>query len=162
MMRGALSDDVELLWSAPGHAVARWYNIFVQVRWGEMTLDALAALERLALLTRTRLRTFARRGGLLVAGPDAPATTGQAKREQRRQLEHMLADERMSVALVIEGDGLHPDVQRASARMLVGAGRHRLFGTVDAAGDWLAAEVEIDAHALAAFVQSLRSRSGAT
>ena len=131
---GALSSmgmqDSELFWSAPGHAVARWRRIFLQLRSEEMTPDAWNCIETSARLMRAQQRGTRRIGAMLVLLPGAPVVKVPLANRQRELIAEMLQDERLHMCVVLEGDGVMTVVQRAALRLVLPSPRRTVCSTV--------------------------------
>ena len=150
--------DSEVLWTAPGHVTARWHNVFIQVRSGALTFEALDAIETGARLTRAQLKRAIPYGAMIVILAGAPAVQGEVAVRQRELLQTLNADERLHVAVALEGEGPAVVMKRVLARAAMRSKRRHICVSVqDAAhlllGDLGATDGEA---ALVAFAESLR------
>jgi hypothetical protein len=148
----------EVLWAAPGHVVARWLQVFIQVRAGEMTLGALAQIEMAGRLARAQMQ--GKMGVIFVVAAGAPPPTLQTARRQRELISSLEADPRLYVAAVFEGDNLGAMAQRAVIRTIFRSTyRRSLHKDVAAAVEWLGRVIEppFDAVALLSYVRTLRA-----
>ena len=152
--------DTELLWIAPGHVFARWRNVAIQLRSAEMTLEAMGSIETAAHLMRAQMPKAACYGAMLVISADAPRVAGEAAVRQREFLTTLADDERIHIAIVIEGEGVPRFTQRVMARALMGGKRRRVCDSVpDAARTLMAALAAPDGdRELVAYVEELRGR----
>ncbi len=150
-----------MLWNAPGHAVGRWRNVLVQVRTGEMTVEALGHIETAARLTRAQLPAGEPFGALLVIAEGAQPPVGEAAKKQREVIASLARYERLHLALVLEGRGAGSIAQRAIARVMMGAKHRTIADDVNEAVRRLLAQVGGVAAAaqLLDYVESLRALS---
>jgi hypothetical protein len=152
--------ETEIYWSAPGHAVGRWRNVFVQVRSGELTLDAMRANEMGARLTRAQYTRSERLGALMVLEKGAPLAKGEVAVLQRKLLATLAEEPRICVCVVLEGDGVALVAQRAFARVAIGNKQRKVCQTLREGAAWVLATAGVpDAGgSLVAFVESIRPK----
>jgi hypothetical protein len=98
--------DTEMFWTAPGHVTARWRNVFIQVRAAELTVEVMASIEMGARLTRAQLPRAEPYGAMIVILPGAPHVVGEVAKKQRELLANLGGDERLHLAVVLEGDSV--------------------------------------------------------
>jgi hypothetical protein len=124
-----------------------------------MTLQSLDAIETAAHLARTRQASFARRGGLIFLAAGAPLSSGEVRRRQKEQVKRFVADDALFLSIVVEGEGVYPDLQRTSVRTMLTAARRRIFEDLAEATKWLLGEVgdPKQARQLVEYVRSLRA-----
>lgn len=149
-----------MFWTAPGHVTARWRNVFLQVRAAELTLEALASIEMGARLTRAQMPRGVPYGAMIVIVPGAPQVAGEAAKVQRELMANLAEDERLHLAVVLEGDSVGVMAQRAVARAVLRTNRRQIYGTIaDAVRPLLGAIGGLGTQSeLVAFVESLRAK----
>jgi hypothetical protein len=152
--------ETEMLWTAPGHVTARWRNVFIQVRAAELTLDAMASIEMGARLMRAQMPRAEPYGAMIVILPRAPQVVGEAAKKQRALLANLGEDERLHLAIVLEGDSVGVMAQRAVARAVLRTTRRQVCGTIpDAARALVGVIGGLGTQSgLVAFVESLRAK----
>jgi hypothetical protein len=151
--------DKETLWTVPGHALAGWGNVFIQLRATAMTAEALAALETNQRLWLARWRAqYERVGGLFIALDGAPPVTGELADAQRQIFEGYLKDHRFHMSIVIEGQGIGSVLLRTLVRTRLRIPQRAVHSTVLEGARWLVEQVKpsFAAPELAAFAGSLR------
>ncbi len=84
--------------------------VFVQYRWGKLTIAALDAI--LAAYERMSARTSGPLFGLVILAPDADVPTAPVRVRQKEVLARIARDGRMQVALVVEGEGVFAHLGR--------------------------------------------------
>ena len=119
--------ESETFWTAPGHVTARWRNVFLQLRSAELTLEALGSIETGARLTRAQVKRSEPYGAVIVIQPGAPPVAGEAVARQRELLAMLGADQRIYLAVVLEGDSVAVIAQRVIARAILRTARRRIF-----------------------------------
>lgn len=149
----------EILWSAPGHLVARWDQIVVQVRTGEMTGDHLTQMETLLKLERAKADRSKKRGAILIAGAGAPPPRWEIVRRQQQLIRETLVDPLLYLGAVIETDTVAAMAQRGFFRLVLSSKQRGLFPSVAVAARFLeeAMDHSFDSKELIAHVAKLRA-----
>ncbi len=103
-------DSPELLLDDGACRVVRRDNVFVQYRWGKLTIEALetilAAYEEMAAATSGPLF------GVVVLAADADVPSAAIRVRQKEVLARIARDGRMQIALVVEGTGVFSHLGR--------------------------------------------------
>lgn len=148
-----------VLWKAPGHVLARWDRVLLQLRTGEMTAETLSQIEMIGKLERAKMDRSMKRGGLFVAANGAPPPRWDVVRRQQQLLAETTRDPLLYAAGVIEGDGIGAMAQRGVIRLVFGSVQRGLFGTVPEGARWLAAALDgaFEAGELVSWVRSVRN-----
>jgi hypothetical protein len=129
--------DTEVFWNPPGHVLARWNRVVVQLRTGTMTRDRAMQIQTSAKLARARIAAPHRIGVLIVVAASAPLAERDAIPIQRETLLRINADERVHLAVVSEGSGAGAIIKRAYLRPITRGPRTQVFATVGPAVAWL-------------------------
>lgn len=153
-------EDVELqvLLEYVGGRFVRWRDVFVQVRWGTLTV---VALERMLDVFRSASLTRpGKRFAIFVIEPDANVPTAEVRARQKEVLAELGAAGRLFGIVVIEGQGLLAHLGRAN--MATMSPETLVVGDVGEASRILARERGTDdAEELAKVVTSARRRDRA-
>jgi hypothetical protein len=150
--------DCEVFWNPPGHVLARWNRVLVQIRTGAMTLDIATQIQTSGKLARFRIPPPQRIGFLAVVAANAPLAERDAIPVQRENLARLSADERIHSAVVSEGSGPGAMIKRAFLRPMLRGPRIEMFATVGPAVAWLLKAIdEPDVRGLLDYVAALRS-----
>ncbi len=130
--------DVHVIWKTPRHVFATCDDLIVQIRGEALSLEALEAQETGLRLARAQHRP-AVYGALLVIEEGAPAPTGEVAKRQREMVKGFAADERVHIALVVEGRGPLVALKRTIARGVFTGERRMIASNVNEGARWLAA-----------------------
>lgn len=132
-------------------------QVFVQVRRGKLTIDAV---DRLVSAARTFLaQKKGRVAAIAILEPGAAVPDDAVRAHQRRGMEGLMDDERVVVAGVVLGEDTDATLRRAVARSVSSANkRRRTFQDVGEAVRWVASELQMDASELHRVVE--RARAG--
>lgn len=156
-MSGLVVEDIHL--SRENAAIFLNGHYFLQIRTGAMTVPALNAFlehitQKVAALPDQRLAS------LHIVDGQAPLPDADVRDRQRGFMREIMRNPNLSVATVIEGEGVQATASRAVIRLLVlGNTRMRHDIRVEDAAAWVARQVGAnDADELVAAVATLRAR----
>lgn len=149
---------MQVFWKSEKHVFVYEDDMIVQVRGEAHSLEALRAMETGLQLARAQFRgdVF---GGLLLIEEGAPAPTGELAKLQREMVKSFASDERVRIALVLEGEGTLVALKRTIARGLFSGQRRVITGTLREGARWLARELGSPGRedAIVDFAESLRT-----
>jgi hypothetical protein len=132
--------SLEVLLKNEGNLLARYGNVVLQVRSGEMTLDVLAKMESAALLARAA--SAGPVGAVAVIEEGATLASAEIRAEQARVVKRLLGDSRTHFVTVIIAETVATRAISAVMRLLlIGTPRLKSVGTIDDAVDWLVPRV---------------------
>lgn len=107
-----MADDVEVLFENPAGRVVRFRDIFVQVRWGVLSV---ASLDRMQEIFRAHAsKTTGKLHVLFVIEPDADVPTAEVRARQKQVLADLGDTGRLFGIVVIEGHGLLAHLGRSN------------------------------------------------
>lgn len=132
--------ELRRIWDAPRHVFVWQDDLVIQFRGDALTLEALDAQETGLRLARAQYRhgVF---GALLVIEEGAPAPTGEVAKRQRELVKVFTTDERLHIALVLEGSGPLVSLKRTIARGLFQGPRRTIQNGVREGARWLATKL---------------------
>ncbi len=149
---------VEIISTDADNTIAWMSNVFVQVRTGKMTIDAVKRLESAARLLR--VRSSGPVGAIAVLENGAEVVSGKVRDAQRGAVMSLMQDPRTFMTAVIAGDGVKATLLRSVTRF-VAPKMPRLHSAVDLihASEWLAKALggEHSASELLALVEHVRA-----
>jgi hypothetical protein len=130
---------VQVFWKSPRHVFVYQEDLVVQIRGEAHSMEALRAQETGLQLARAQFRGTVF-GAMLVIEEGAEAPTGEIAKAQRELVRTFASDERVRIALVLEGGGSLVSLKRTLARGLFTGKRRTICGTVREGARWLANE----------------------
>jgi len=105
---------VEILATDADNTIAWMANVFIQVRTGKMTIEAVKRLESTARLLR--VRSVGNVGAIAVLENGAEMVTSQVRDVQREAVTSLMSDPRTYMTAVIAGDGVRATLLRSVTR----------------------------------------------
>jgi len=150
--------EIHVIWKTPRHVFVWRDDLIVQIRGEAHSVAALEAQETGLRLARAQHHADVF-GALLVVQADAPMPTGEVAKRQRTLVQEFVADERVRIALVLEGEGTFVSLKRTIARGLFRGDRRVICASVREAARWLAGELGRPAREqeIVDFAESLRT-----
>lgn len=149
---------VEIIASDADNTIAWMANVFVQVRTGRMTVDAVQRLESTARLLR--VRTTGPVGAIAVLESSAEVVSNEVRDAQREAVIRLMQDPRTFMTAVIAGAGVKATLLRSVTRF-VAPKMPRLHSALNLfhATEWLAKALGGDhsASELLALVEHVRA-----
>ena len=111
-MSYALGVDAEVLFENVSGRVVRFRDVFVQVRWGVLTVAALDRMQEIfqAEASKTTGKIYA----VFVIEPDADVPTAEVRARQKQVLADLGETGRLFGIVVIEGHGLLAHLGRSN------------------------------------------------
>ena len=150
--------EVHVIWKTARHVFVWRDDLIVQIRGEAHSIEALDAQETGLRLARAQHHADAF-GALLVIQQDAPMPMGEVAKRQRALVNDFVTDERVRIALVLEGEGTFVSLKRTIARGLFRGERRAICSSVREGARWLAAELGDPRRQeeIVAFAESLRT-----
>lgn len=149
---------VEIIASDADNTIGWMANVFVQVRTGKMTIEAVKRLESTARLLR--VRSAGPVGAIAVLENSAEVVSSKVRDAQRGAVLSLMQDPRTFMTAVIAGEGVKAALLRSVTRF-VAPKMPRLHSAVDLihASEWLAKALggEHSASELLALVEHVRA-----
>lgn len=149
---------VEIIATDADNTIAWMANVFVQVRTGRMTIDAVKRLESTARLLR--VRSSGPVGAIAVLENSADVVSTAVRDAQRDAITRLMQDPRTFMTAVIAGEGVKATLLRSVARFVVPR-MPRLHNALNVfhATEWLAKSLggEHSASELLALVEHVRA-----
>ena len=132
-------------------------QIFVQVRRGPLTIDAV---DRLVVSARSFLASHQGKvAAIAILERGAAVPDEDVRAHQQQGMAALLDDERVLVAGVVLGEDTSATLRRAVARSVAhGNRRKRTFQDVSDAARWVATELSMDGSAVYDIVERARKR----
>lgn len=106
-----MAEDVTILFENGAGRVARIGDIYVQVRWGVLTI---AALDEMAKIVRAARASFGSVYALFVIEPGADVPTAEVRARQKELLAEIGSSGPFLGIVVIEGQGLLAHLARSN------------------------------------------------
>ncbi len=130
-------ESIEVLVRDSGNLLARYRNVVLQVRTGEMTLPMLQRIESAALLARAA--TSGNVGAVAIIEEGAVLASADIRAEQAAVVRRLLRDPRTHFVTVVVGQSVGTRAINTVMRLLLlGVPRLRSMGRIDEAIEWLA------------------------
>jgi hypothetical protein len=149
---------VEIIATDPDNTIGWMANVFVQVRTGRMTIDAVKRLESTARLLR--VRSSGPVGAIAVLENSAEVVSTEVRDAQRDAVTSLMQDPRTFMTAVIAGEGVKATLLRSVTRF-VAPKMPRLHNALNLfhATEWLAKSLggEHTASELLALVEHVRA-----
>jgi hypothetical protein len=153
-----MNESLEVLVQGEGNLVARYRNVVLQVRSGDMTLPILQRIESAALLARASAGGSV--GAIAIIEEGASLASADVRAAQAALVRRLLKDPRTHFVTVVVGQTVaNRAITSVMRLLLLGVPRLRSVGTIEEAIAWLVTHVEgVSAGELRVAIEDARAR----